>query len=228
MSQREMAARAGSGATVTPTDRWLALGGLLGPIVFIVTFTIAGALRPGYSPIDQAVSDLGVGDRAWVLNASLVFLGLSLAGFAISFYRFVRRLAGRPLRLVTAALLMAVGVGFAVAGIFPETNSLHWLVGAPLTFVGAPLGFLLAGLILRRDPGLRGWATATLLASLAVVVLTAVTFATFSSYTPSAAGPEMVGQSGGLAERILFVAILAWYAAFGWHLFRAQGPAQGA
>jgi hypothetical membrane protein len=225
MSQREMAARAGSGATLTAFDRWLALGGLVGPIVFIVTFTVAGALRPGYSPIDQPVSDLGVGDRAWVLNASVVFLGMSLAGLAISFYRFVRRLADRPLRLVTATLLLAVGVGFAAAGIFPETDPLHWLVGAPLTFAGAPLGFLLAGLILRRDPGHRGWATATLLASLAVLVVTAVTFAIFSSYTPSAAGPEMVGQSGGLAERILFVAILAWYAAFGWLLFRAHGPA---
>jgi len=39
--------------------RWLALCGVLGPVVYLVTFTVAGFLRPGHSPIHQAVSDLG-------------------------------------------------------------------------------------------------------------------------------------------------------------------------
>jgi hypothetical protein len=48
MSQREMAARAGSGAMVTATDRWLALDGLVAPMVFIAPHK-ADSHRPGRS-----------------------------------------------------------------------------------------------------------------------------------------------------------------------------------
>ncbi len=43
------------------TARWLALARVVGPILFVGVFTLAGFLRPGYSPIHQAISDLGVG-----------------------------------------------------------------------------------------------------------------------------------------------------------------------
>jgi hypothetical membrane protein len=55
--------------------RWLALCGVLGPVVYLVTFTVAGFLRPGYSPIHQAVSDLGVGSNPWLLNGPLSLCG---------------------------------------------------------------------------------------------------------------------------------------------------------
>jgi hypothetical protein len=61
----------------------------------------------------------------------------------------------------------------------------------------------------------------TLLASLATLVGVGLTFSTFSSYHTS--GPSPVGQYGGLMERVLFIEILAWYAAVGWRLFRATG-----
>jgi hypothetical protein len=51
-------------------------------------------------------------------------------------------------------------LAFTVAGmlrIVPETNPLHWQLGAPLVYGGATLGFLLAGLLLRRSPAWRGW-----------------------------------------------------------------------
>jgi hypothetical membrane protein len=194
-------------------DRWLALGGVIGPVLFVLTFTIAGLLRPGYSPVTQAISDLGVGDNAWILNASLVILGLLMGGFAISFYRTVRPEASAAFRLVCALLIAIVGVGYAVAGIFPETIPIHWLVGAPFVFLGAVLAFLLTGLLLRGDRAWRGWAVYSLIASLATAVLIAITFYTFSPSTP----PTM--RLGGLMERVVFIEILAWYVAFGWRLF---------
>jgi hypothetical membrane protein len=203
-------------------DRWLAVGGLAGPVLFVLTFTVAGVLRPGYSPVDQAISDLGVGDNAWLVNGSLVILGLAPVGFAIGFFRTFRPLASTAFRFVTAALLASVGIGYAVAGIFDETNPLHWQLGATLVYGGAILGFLLAGMLLRREQAWRGWGTLSLLASLATLVLVGLTFYTFSFYTftPGDASPD--GQLGGLMERVLFVEILAWYAAVGWRLFRGS------
>jgi hypothetical membrane protein len=202
-------------------ERWLALGGVAGPLLFVLAFTVVGMLRPGYSPIDQAISDLGIDEGAWIVNGSLVLLGLSLIGFAISFFRSTRARSPMALRVASAALLAAVGVGYGVAGIFPETNPLHWQLGAPLVYGGATLGFLLAGLLLRRSPAWRGWGTVTLLASLATLVLVAGTFYTFSFYEVTS-GPAPVGQYGGLMERVLFLEILVWYAAVGWRLFRAS------
>jgi hypothetical membrane protein len=196
--------------------KWSSLGGVVGPILFVVTFTVAGFLRPGYSPVYQAVSDLGVGDNGWILNASLVILGLLISGFAISFYRTVRPEAGPALRFVIALLIALVGVGFALAGIFPETTPMHWVLSAPLVFLGAPLAFFTSGLLLRDDRAWRGWAIYSLIASLATVVLIPILFYTFSPSTPPSA------QVGGLMERVVFIEILAWYVAFGWRLFRAQ------
>jgi hypothetical membrane protein len=202
-------------------ERWLALGGVAGPVLFVLAFTVAGMLRPGYSPIDQVISDLGIDEHAWIVNGSLVILGRSLVGLR-SVSRSIRPRSSMALRGASAALLAAVGLGYAVAGIFPETNPLHWQLGVFLVYGGATLGFHLAGLLLRRSPAWRGWGTVTLLASLATLVLVGPTFYTFSFYEWTS-GPAPVGQYGGLMERVLFIEILAWYAAVGWRLFRATG-----
>jgi hypothetical membrane protein len=212
----------GGKASASPVrvDRWLGLGGLVGAVQFVLVFTVAGLLRPGYSPVDQAVSDLGIGDNAWLLNGSLIVLGLSLVGLAISLFRTVRPPASAGLRFASAALLVGVGVGFAAAGIFDENNGLHWMLGAPLAYGGAILGLFLAGILLRRVPSWRAWGNWTLLACLAAVVLIALTFYAFSSYTFTPGDPSGHGQWGGLLERLAFIEILAWYAATGWRIFR--------
>jgi hypothetical membrane protein len=195
-------------------DRWLALGGIAGPVLFVLTFTIEGLLQPDYSPVKQAVSDLGVGNNAWILNGSVIILGALMVGFAISFYRVVRPEASAALRLVCALLIAGVGIGYAAAGIFPETTPLHWLVGAPLIFLGAPVAFFLAGLLIRGDRAWRGWAVYSFIASFVTALLVAIMFYTFSPSAP----PDV--QVAGLMERVLFIEILAWYVAFGWELFR--------
>jgi hypothetical membrane protein len=215
----ESTARAPVRSTI---DGWLVLGGLVGPIVFTLTYTVAGLLRPGYSPVDQAISDLGVGPNAWVVNGSLILVGALLVGFAVGFYRTVRSPASTALRVASAVLLASVGLGYAVAGIFDERNPLHWQLGSPLVYGGAIFGFPLAGFLLRRDPALRGWGNASLAAGLVTLLLVVLTFYTFSSYTFVEGDPSPEGRFGGLMERILFTWILAWYVAFGWRLFRGS------
>ena len=209
-------------APVMPSiDRWLLLGGLFGPVLFILAWTVGDLTRPGYSWVDQAISDLGIGDGAWMLNGSLVILGLTLVGFAIAFYRTFRALASPAYRVACAVLLACVGAGYAVAGIFDETKPMHWEVGAPLVYAGAIFGFIIAGRMLRRSPLWGWWGTLSLLASAATLVLVVATFYTFSMYTYSGFTP-VTGHFAGLMERILFVEILAWFAALGWRLFRGS------
>ncbi len=81
-----------------PVVRWLVLAGVVGPPLFVAVFTLAGFLRPGYSPIHQAVSDLGVGSNAWLLDGGVIINGLLLIGFAVGFALSMRPMLSLWLR----------------------------------------------------------------------------------------------------------------------------------
>lgn len=202
---RQSRTKGGSGAGA----RWLAACGVIGPVLFVIAFTVAGLVRPGYSPVHQAVSDLGVGSNPWLLNAPLVGLGLLLAAFVVGFFQIPGGQLGRW-RWACAVLLLLPGFGFAWAGIFteaPATVSLHWMVGMPALAAGSIFGFLVTGLRLRVVPGWRPWAIYSMAAAAITAVIIAVMFGTWSAGV------------GGIIERVLFVEVLAWYAAFGGRLF---------
>jgi hypothetical protein len=72
--------------------RWLILiGGVINPIVFVLAYTVAGLLRPGYSPIHQAISDLGVGPNGSLLDTIAVLHALLLIAFAVGFALLMRQ-----------------------------------------------------------------------------------------------------------------------------------------
>ena len=152
------------------TTRLLALGGVIGPLMFVVACTIAGFLRPGYSPLHQAISDLGVGPLAWLLNVPLIVMGLLLVACCAAFLRVLGPALCDPWRWIFSGLLALPGLGFAWAGIFteaPATVTLHWVVSMPLVAIGSIAGFLVTGIRLRRLHSWRGIGTYSIAASVA-------------------------------------------------------------
>ena len=191
------------------TTRLLALGGVIGPVMFVVTCTIAGFLRPGYSPLHQAISDLGVGPVAWLLNISVVAMGVLLIGCSAAFLRVLGPTLGDPWRWVCSGLLAMPGLGMAWAGIFteaPATVTLHWVVSMPLVAIGSIAGFLITGIRLRRLDSWRGIGTYSIAASVMSLALIMVMFGTWTL------------GIGGLTERVFFLEIMAWYVVVGWRL----------
>jgi hypothetical membrane protein len=190
------------------TTRLLALGGVIGPLIFVVACTIAGFLRPGYSPLHQAVSDLGVGSLAWLLNVPMIVMGVLLIACSAAILRTLGP-AGDPWRWVCFGLLALPGLGFAWAGIFteaPATVTLHWVVGMPLIAIGSVAGFLITGIRMRRLDSWRGIGTYSIAASLTSLALITIMFATWTL------------GIGGLTERVFFLEIMAWYVIVGWRL----------
>jgi hypothetical membrane protein len=212
MTTRTVTTRTGS------TTRLLASGGVIGPLIFVVASTIAGFLRPGYSPLHQAISDLGVGPRAWLLNVPLIVMGLLLIACSAAILRTLGPALGDPWRWVCPGLLAMPGLGFAWAGIFteaPATVTLHWVVGMPLVAIGSIAGFLITGIRLRRLDSWRGIGTYSIAASLASLALIMIMFGTWTL------------GIGGLTERVFFLEIMAWYVIVGWRLANDRSTLEG-
>ena len=197
--------------------KWSGLGGVVGSVLFVVAFTVAGFLRPGYSPINQAISDLGIGPMSWLLNVPLVLLGLLLVVIAIGFSQHMRRMISQGWRWACGILLASTGLGYATAGIFPETNPIHWMVGQPLFAIGSVFGSLLTGLQLLRHRRWHSYGVYSLLTGAIALILIVLMNLTLNPSSPWAAL-----HVGGLAERVAFLDVLAWYAVIGWRLFRTR------
>src|SRR6266487_3306468 len=200
--------------------RWLALlGGVVNPVAFVAAYTVAGALRPGYSPVHQSISDLGAGRYGPLMDAIAAAHVLLLIVFAAGFAMVMRPVLGPARRGLATALLALRGLAGLTTALFTEaaaTVALHSMV----------LAFLVAGLGLRRDARWRRYGIYSLAATAATVLLVAVMFWLFNPRAPAA--PTHLG---GLAERLVSVEALAWYVVFGWRLFREgrraryRGPA---
>lgn len=214
--------RAARATQQRPPARWLVLGGIVAPFFFAAMFTLAGMLRPGYSPIHQAISDLGVGDNAWLLNIGLLIYSLLIIGFAAGWNVVMRPVLSPSWRWLTGGLLSLHGLGTGVAAIFteaPETLAIHWMVGALLGFFGPVLAFSVAGAALLSNAEWRRWGWALLIASVTTLAVVIGMFWVFAPGTPLA--PISLG---GLMERVLFIEVGAWHVALGWQLVTLHPP----
>lgn len=207
--------------------RRLALGAVIGPALFTLTWLILGFASDGYtlfghrftdySPISQPISGLGMGATAPYMNTAFVVTGLLLVAGVIGAFRVVdadktAEAQRRPVLHHTAlALLAASGVGQVACGIFnleavvPHTLGYLLAVGTPI------IGFLVAGRCCRQIPAWRRFGTWLLLGSPLTLILVVAFFMTFQ---PTADGAET--GVAGLVQRAGVIEVHAWFVAMGW------------
>lgn len=58
------------------SQRQLAWAGVIGPILFVTTFSLEGWLRPSYEPLSTYVSALSLGPRGWIQIINFIVFGL--------------------------------------------------------------------------------------------------------------------------------------------------------
>lgn len=172
--------------------------GFAAPIVFVGTFLIEGATRPGYDAWAEFVSLLSLGSDGWMQVANFIASGWLLLGFSVAVYHAVRiGAAPKPAPIVFSTM----GLGLVGAGAFPTDA-----MGSPLTLHGElhyvataiVAGSLAVGCLLewhegRHDPGRMVSAQRLIAAGLASISLFAI-----SLVIPTVADP-------GLVERLAFV-----------------------
>lgn len=204
-------------AVGSPTMRRLSLAGVIGPVLAVLVFTVAGVTRPGYSPVRQAISDLGTRHGGWLVDAVAVAMGLGLIGFAVSFTVLMRPVLSAGVRWFAAVCIALDGLGVVTAGVFtaaPATVALH-TVGSSLGVVTTVIAFAVVGIALRRKDSWRRWGVYSLTAAVVALALVAVEYAFLMPRSPLYGLPV-----GGAFERADFLWHYAWYVVFGWRLFR--------
>jgi hypothetical membrane protein len=85
--------------------------GVVGAVLFVVTFLIDGATRPGYRPLYHPVSALALGARGWVQTSNFVATGVLMIAAAAGTRRALDVVFG-------PAFLAPFGVGLVVSGVF--------------------------------------------------------------------------------------------------------------
>jgi hypothetical membrane protein len=138
----------------------LSLGGLIGPILFTVMTVACASLRPGYSHVDQFMSELaatGTSHAGLMTHAGFIPSGLLTTVFGVSLLLLLpKSILGR----MAAVLVMLFGIGVVAAGFYPcdegcpqqdgsTANTIHNTVSG-LAFFAMIAGILLNGIAFRK------------------------------------------------------------------------------
>lgn len=132
--------------------KWLRLAGLCGvatPVVALSCIFLSISMSPWFSWSANALSDLGVGETAWVFNSGLMAGGILAMVFAAGLLTtFKRRTLGRVgavLLFLDAIALFGIGVFSEAAGDIHSYFSVAFFVLFPLSLFLLGAGAVMAG-----------------------------------------------------------------------------------
>jgi hypothetical protein len=198
--------------------------GIIGPLLFVATFTIEGWLRLGYEPLSMFVSALSLGPRGWVQIANFVIFGVLLLAFT-------RRVAsefqdGKGSR-AGIILLTIIAIGHIVCGPSvmdppgtpPSETTFHGTVhgmAGGIVFLLMPITCFVFLRRFREDPNwqfLQGWTLA-----LGAITASAVILLTVATKLP--AMQDVFIEWLGLIQRTAIVPFMGWLFAFALSLHR--------
>lgn len=192
----------------------LAIAGMAGPVILVITDIVAGSLTPDYSPITHSISSLALTDIGWVQSMGFLAIGLLVEIFAAGLLFNVRDNRGFHLSI---AFLAIIGFGMLLLGAFrtdpvgapDSTEGIIHHVAASAVFWLFPFTVLLMSRALKHDfhwIGLYKYSIVTGILAFVLAVFVTALEDTFSWF--------------GLAERILVANMVIWVMVMGYNLFR--------
>jgi len=182
-------------------NRFFAIAGILGPILYTVAWLVLGVLEPGYSHIRDPISNLSAigAPLAWLMTVVILIFALLLIVFAYALHRGLP-----PGSWVGPAVLALAGVGYVGIAFAPlnlaspEDPNIPHTISASVTVFALMLAPVLVFPRLRREPGwknISGYSIATTVVAFAFAFLASL--------------PAFVGWDG-LMQRLVTVVTLLW------------------
>ena len=134
-------------------ERLRCAGVIVGPLAFITSWAVSGAITAGYSPIRDHISDLAAVDAPTrpVMNVGFAVFTVAVASAAWP----LRRVIGTPTSIALAInAALSAGVALAPLGVSPEGDRVHQAVAAAGYLALAALGPSAAPMLAKRHPTL--------------------------------------------------------------------------
>ncbi|MBL8994037.1 MAG: DUF998 domain-containing protein [Spirochaetia bacterium] len=187
--------------------------GIAAPILFLLTFTIEGLIRPGYSPASMPVSALSIGPRGWIQIANFLVSGCGILFFALTAFRQFR-LAGKsrlaPILLIILAIALFLSGPFVMdpPGTARAAWTLHgWIhqILGTVVFGLMPVICLIFYLTLRSQRPARIFKVGT--GAAIVLIIAAVIFMKLSQ-----AGRPWFENNLGIFQRAALFSFMLWLA----------------
>jgi len=153
--------------------------GMMGPALFILSFTINGFLHPGYNPVSMYISELSIGPQGWIQIVSFMVLGVSLMLFSFGLKAALP--TGKASRSAPI-LFMIIGVCYLLSGpfvtdpmaMFDNQQTLHGILHGIFGAIVFTLSAAVCFVLWRRflvDEKWKPMKTYTLVSGIAMVVL---------------------------------------------------------
>ena len=190
----------------------LLLCGAVAAILYLATVLLGGWLRPGYSHLSMAISELvadGAPNRAFLSPLFLIY-NVLLAGFGIGLLlKANEQPRGRITGIIGSIALVSVGIaGLSLELAFPQepggtattfAGTMHFVM-AGVASLGTMVAVVSLGLWFRAFPALRGYFAYSMISFAVIFVSGGLSVA------------AMAGQSPlfGLNERVTIFTFIFW------------------
>lgn len=198
--------------------KYLALGGVAGPLVFIIMTVYAGNLRIGYSHFQQFISELGASstpNAQLMNNVGFIPSGLLIAVFGVSLLMLLPK---RKLALFGSVMIICFGTGILVSGfitcdagcpVFGSTENFVHNGISTLAFLMAILGVGVLGFSFKTNSSFHLFWKYSVVSSIFSFVFLLAMFASLQSRTYT-----------GLFQRLLLFTLFLWCVVVAIQLYR--------
>ena len=177
-------------------------------MLFTITYLIEGAIRPGYSAWQQAISALSLGSGGWIQQVNFVVFGVCTLCMAFAWRRVLK---GSVYAIVYPIIRGIEGLALIMVGFFsqdptpgyppgtvPTTPTLHGeihIIGAYVIVGAMASGLFVIAWRFAGDPRWRGWVAYSVISGLLTLI--------FMAFFGTGQNPHsMFAGYAGLFERL--------------------------
>jgi len=169
--------------------------GILGAVLFTTVYFCFSVIAPNYFMMRQPISDLQLQPYGWIQSVNYIIAGLLVWAFAEG----LRKELVSGFGVVSIPLFhVLTGLGTILLGLFTDRHT-QLYIGA-FTFLSLLASFFLLARRFASNPNWKGWAMATVLTTLFMIVLAGLFVNGMIHQRPFA----------GMLERLAVVTRLVW------------------
>ncbi len=196
-------------------QRFLAICGIIAPIIFTIILIIASLLRPDYSHLINFVSELGAVDAPYAIiqRINFVFTGILIVAFTFGLHQGIGNGKGS---FIGPFLVAIFGLSSVMSGIFSTdiiqpgsfSDIMHSMSSA-IGSVAAIIAFFIISERLRKDILWRPYQSFSIVIAIVAIIVSVV-------------GVGILGAVGtpGLGQRLFLAVLFLWIEVMAIRLFQ--------